>query len=530
MDLLNTIQSKIRGFFEKYSAKQKLIMALSAAGFVVVVAVLILQLTKPEYLTLYRDLDLETTAKITKALDDMKIPYRLDSDGSVSVPKQYVNKAKLDLVGAGLPNAKFDYQDLIDRNSMFLSETEKNQARNYALQNEIAKVLESIPSVEQAFVNLAIPENKDFILQENKLDAKASVMLKFVSGHQADQKDIEGIAMLVASSVEGLSPDNVTIHSASGQVLNRKKSETEDDTYLSSTNMELQRKAKEDIENSLNNFLAPIFGYGNTSVMASVKLNFDGDSTQTKVFNPPVEGETEGLIRSLHEGIEQVDNKPSALGDPGVEANAEENGNVVDYATIDDTEGKSSYNKSEKIINYELNEIVRNVEKAKGQIESLTVAVVINQDILQDGELSEEMRESISAYITAATGLDTKSVEVYAQPFNQDMAKALEAAAQSEKGMPAWMWAALALIVLIPIALLAAYFTISARKKKQEEEQRQAAAEEEERLQSMNRLTEEEENIEFEIKESGRKKSIESLIEKNPEIVTQLLKSWIEEE
>lgn len=529
MDFFNNMKIKIKDFFEKYTGKQKVAMAVTAVGFVFVMVVMIMMFTRPEYLTLYRDLDLETTAKVTKALDDNKIPYKLESDGSISVPKQYVNKAKLDLVSSGLPNAKFDYQDLIDRNSMFLSESEKNQARNYAHQNEIAKVLESIPSIEQAFVNLAIPENKDFILQENRLDAKASVMLKFRNGYEINQKDIDGIAMLVASSVEGLSPENVTIHGSNGQVLNRRTSEEENDTYLSATNMELQRKAKEDIENSLQNFLAPIFGYGNTSVMASVKLNFDSDSTQTKVFNPPVEGETEGLVRSLQEGIEHVENKQAAIGNPGVTANEGEDGNVVDYVT-EDKGGNSTYNKSEKIVNYELNEVVRNVEKARGQIESLTVAVVINQEILKDGELSDDMKSSITSYIKAATGLDTKSVEVYAQPFNQDIAKALEARNEEKSAMPLWMWIALAAIVILPILILAGYLTVSKRKKRQKEEELELALAQQEMEERMNQRTEEEQSIEFEIKESGRKKSIEALIEKNPEIVTQLLKSWIDEE
>lgn len=525
MEQFDNLQIKIKEFFSKYSGKQKVAMAVAAIGFVAVMVTLIMFLTKPEYITLYRDLDLETTAKVTKGLDDSKIPYKIQSDGTIVVPKQYVNKAKLDLVSAGLPNAKFDYKDLIERNSMFLSESEKNQARNYAHQNEIAKVLESIPGVEQAFVNLVIPENKDFILQENRQEAKASVMLKFRSGYQINQEDIDGIATLVSGSVEGLNSENVTIHGANGQVLNR-NSTTDSDAYISSTNMELQKKVKDDIENSLNNFLAPIFGYGNTSVMASVKLNFDADTTQTKVFHPPVEGETEGLARSLQESIEKVENKAGAIGDPGVGANAGQDGNVVDYATLDDT-GASTYDKHEKIINYELNEIVRNVEKAKGQIESLTVAVVINKDILTGGELTEDMKKDYTDYITAATGLDTKSVEVYAQPFNQDLAKALEAGAQGTT-MPLWMWIALGLIVLIPIALLVGYILVSRRRKKKAEMEQMEDAKDSEEL--MQKRMEEEQSIEVEIKESGRKKSIENLIERNPEIVSQLLKSWIEED
>lgn len=524
MEIVNTMQTKIKGFLNKYSGKQKLAMLLATVGFIAAGTVLILMLTAPEYITLYRDLDLETMAKVTKGLEDSNIPYKIETEGMITVPKQYANKAKLDLAGAGIPNAKFDYQDLIDRNSMFLSESEKQQAKNYAHQNEIAKVLESIPWVEQAFVNLVIPQSKDFILQENKLDAKASVMLKFRADHKINPKDIEGIAMLVAGSVEGLIPENVTIHGPNGQILNQ-NGKTDNTLEVSSSNLELQKKVKEEVEASLNNFLAPIFGYGNTSVMASVKLNFDSDSTQTKIFNPPVEGETEGLIRSMQEGIEKVENPLDAQGTPGIQSNDEDGNNIVDYATADQNQS-STYDKSERTVNYELNEIVRNVEKAKGQIESLTVAVVINKDILQGGELSEDMKKQFTAYITAATGLDTKSVEVYAQSFNQDAVKAMEAA--KPQGLPIWMWIALGVIVIVPILLMLAYLLVSRKKKKVEEQKLQMEASER-AMEDLLKEKEEEGYLEFEIKESSRKKSIENLLETNPEIVSQLLKTWIDE-
>ncbi|WP_417202085.1 flagellar basal-body MS-ring/collar protein FliF [Acetoanaerobium sticklandii] len=521
MDFFNDIKDKTGKLSEKYSNKQKIMLGGLAVGLVVITTAMIFYFTRPNYVTLYRDIDLKTASEVTSQLDELKIPYRLNQDNSISVPDTYINKAKVDLAGAGLPEATFDYNDLINRNSMFMSDDEKNQARNYALQNEIANVIQSIPGVKKAFVNLSIPKTQEFILQENKIDAKASVFLNLDDKISLDQTSIQGITMLVANSVEGLKPENVTVHGPNGQVLNEDSTDT-NNTLVSQTNLELQNKVKLDVEKSLNNFLAPIYGYGNVSVMASVKLNFDTDNTQSKSFAPPIEGETDGLVRSLQENIEKVENSQEAVGNPGVDANAEEE--VVDYATLDPNALNSNYDKNERIVNYELNEIVKTVEKAKGQIENLTVAVVLNKDSLEGGELTEEQRTEIASLINAATGLETKSVEIYAQSFNQDIQNALSDTAGQE-GIPIWMWIAFAVIALIPILAIGIYMIMKRRKEKKKEAEKLLEIPQESAISKAAV-----EQIELEIKESGRKKSIESLIDTNPEIVTQLLKTWLDED
>lgn len=521
MDFFNNIKDKTGKLSEKYSKRQKIMLGGLAVGLVVITTAMIIYFTRPNYVTLYREIDLKTASEVTSQLDELNIPYRLNQDNSISVPDTYINKAKVDLAGAGLPEATFDYNDLINRNSMFMSDDEKNQARNYALQNEIANVIQSIPGVKKAFVNLSIPKTQEFILQENKMDAKASVFLNLDDKVSLDQTSIQGITMLVANSVEGLKPENVTVHGPNGQVLNEDSTDT-NNTLVSQTNLELQNKVKLDVEKSLNNFLAPIYGYGNVSVMASVKLNFDTDNTQSKSFAPPIEGETDGLVRSLQENIEKVENSQEAVGNPGVDANAEEE--VVDYATLDPNALNSNYDKNERIVNYELNEIVKTVEKAKGQIENLTVAVVLNKDSLEGGELTEEQKTEIASLINAATGLETKSVEIYSQSFNQDIQNALSDTT-SQEGIPIWMWIAFGVIALIPILAIGIYMIMKRRKEKKKEAEKLLEIPQESAISKAAV-----EQIELEIKESGRKKSIESLIDTNPEIVTQLLKTWLDED
>ena len=343
-------------------------------------------------------------------------------------------------------------------------------------------------------------------------------MLILKNGSQLSQDSINGIASMVAGSVEGLEPQNVTIHGPNGQILNQNAT-GQNANMQTGTNLEMQEKVKRDIENSLQNFLAPMFGYNNFSVMVSVKLNFDNETTQTKTFTPPVEGETSGLVRSEQQQKEQVENKNNSLGTPGVTSNNNEAGGTTNYVTVDEN-GNSSYNRSESTVNYELNEIVKNVEKARGTIDSVTVSVILNKDTLEGGELSDEKRTQIVNLITTATGLDTKAVEVFAESFN----KVDDLSAKNAQGsIPMWQWIAIAVIALIPLILLTVTMLRRARAKKKADETKKTEN-------GPIWKQEEIEAIEIGMKESGKKKSIEDLIEKNPEIVTQLLKTWIEEE
>lgn len=523
MENINNVRNSINQYLEKYSKRQIMTVVASVSVILIVATVLILQLTKTNFVPLYSNLDLSSMSSVTQSLDSMGVNYKIEGQNSILVPENSRNKIMVDLAGQKLPNAKFDYSELIKMNSMFMSDDEKETARQYALANQISTVIESIDAVDKAYVSLTIPKNSEFVLNENKQVSKASVVLTLKQGKELSQDSINGIASIVVNSVEGLSLENVSIHGSNGQVLNQNL-DSQDNSAQVKSNLDMQDKVKKDIEKSLQNFLAPMFGYNNFSVMVSVKLNFDNEQTQTKTFAPPIDGETSGLVRSEQNLREQVENKSDAVGTPGVTANNNEAGGTTNYVTVDEN-GTSNYNRSENTINYELNEIVKNVEKAKGTIDSVTVSVILNRDSLEGGELTDERRTQIVNLITTATGLDTKAVEVFAESFNKDLQNQI-ATSGASSAIPLWQWIAMAIIAIIPVIVLIV-LTMSKRKKQKEEMKKKVNnLNEEERR----RQQEEIETIELDIKESGKKKSIEELIKKNPEVVTQLLKTWIEED
>lgn len=508
------IKKAVVAFLNKYTKKQKINVFIGFILILIISTLTILNITKPEYSVLYKELDIKESANITKSLDELKIDYKINDEGTILVKKEDINKIKMDLSTQGIPSTKFSYDDLLNKNTMFMSEDEKDRVFNYALKNQIESVIEEMPAIKNADVILTIPKDSTFILDENKENSKASVTLELNDGFSLDKQSIEGIAFLVSNSVQGLSVDNITIHDSTGRVLNKKDNE---ESYESTNQLEIQNKVKEDIEDNLVEFLSTIYGYGNVSVMASVKLNFDTDITETKEYNTPIEGEENGLIRSIKEKNESVNNSQNG-GVPGTDSNTEE---ITKYQQEESE--KSAYNNFDKTVNYELNEIVRKVEKAKGQIQDITVAVVLNSEILPDKELTQEKKKEIVNSVSSAAGIDTKRVEVYAQSFNNTSDEGVDEIDNGKLNMPMWTIILIILLILIPVFICIVYI-IKVKKEKEKESKM------EEESQNINIMQEEIEELELDIKESGHKKSIENLVNKNPEIVAQLLKSWIDEE
>jgi len=515
-ELFSNIKHKSDELTKKYTKKQKTIFLICSVLLVLTVAFTIFYITRPEYVVLYKDLKPEETGAITQNLDEMGIKYRIQDENTILVMERDASKARIDLSMKGVPAQKFSYEDVLNKNNIFLSKEEKQQAFNIALKNSLAQDIESMPGVESAIVNITIPQGSDFILSENKDKTKAAVWISMKSGQELEPERIAGIAEFVANSVEGLDSANVTVHDASGKVLN---SEKDDASNMSNSQIKLQEEVKSKVQESLMEFLGPVYGYSNVSVMASVKLDFDTTIKESKTYNTPVEGEENGLIRSLQE--KSSSSSATGEGGPaGTESNTDADA-ATQYAEQQQSSSTQNDNE-EKVVNYELNETIEKLEKAKGQIKDITVAVIINSDTLEGKELDEEQKTQVEKIVSTAVGLDAKAVEVYARSFDDSMNKAFEDSEKdSANNMPAWIIALIIILILIPAAGAAVYFMRKRTLRPELAGNAQATLE----------IPEEEiKELEVDIKDSGYKRSIESLIERNPEIASQLLKSWLSED
>ncbi|WP_053957441.1 flagellar basal-body MS-ring/collar protein FliF [Inediibacterium massiliense] len=509
---LEQIKEQLNDFYKQLSKAQKIKIAVSGLLVVISMALLFYFTSKPEYVVLFNDITPKDRGEITQKLDEMAIPWKTnDAGSSILVQKEDKNKAQANLAVAGLPKEDFSYEQMLDNTSLTMTNEERAKRFLIAQKNELSSVIREIEGVKNAKVNLTVPEDTNFLMQDQK--AKASVFVELEPKVQLSKDQVNGIIMIVSNAVKDLDPENVTVVDNRGQVLNK---ESEDEAFDASTQLNLQHQVQSKMQNSLTEFLSTIYGPENVAVMVNVKLDFDSEVTDVKEFAPPVKDETNGLVRSMNDLKEEVVNGTEG-GVPGTDTNSED---IVQYEETDNNNSK--YKKSNQVINYELNEMNKKLVKAKGQVKDITVAIVLNKKALPNQELTDEDRKKVVNLVSASTGIDTKVVEVMTKDFDNTLEDEFANMEQEPKGLEAIPLWAMALLGALLIGALG-YTVYRVRRRKQEMEEVLETP--------IPTLEEEASEIEIEVSEKSEyKKQIDKFIDKNPEATAQLLKNWINED
>ncbi|ABR46835.1 flagellar M-ring protein FliF [Alkaliphilus metalliredigens QYMF] len=515
-EVVEQIRNQLNEYIQGLDKNKKIKIGLSALFILISLTGIIYFFSRPDYVVLYNNLNPEESGSVMETLQGSNIRADFgDTSGTILVRKQDEKRAQVVVATQGLPTARFSYEDAFSGNSWMMTSEERAQRILIAQQNYLASTMEEIPGVSKAVVNLTIPERTGFMMADNNANAKASVWLDISSNANLESGSIKGIAILVSNAVQGLEPENVTIHGPDGRVLNQ---EAGSDSSLlgASDQMNLQQAVQKDLEKSITDFLSSVYGHGNVVVMAGVRLGFDSNVTELVEFAPPIEGQETGIIRSMHELTHTAIDGPGG-GIPGVDPNV---GDIPQ--NVEDDEYLSRYDEASQTINYEINELRQKIVKAHGQVHDISVAVYVNKSTLADGDLSDQERRELINIVSAAAGLDTRVVQVGVQEFNDSLADQWQLAmdgnlAAGEGGQPWWLIGLLATLILG-----AAYIVINKVRKNRSQE--------EEILVQDVMIPDELEEINLDLSGSQVKQQIEKLVNKKPDAVAQMLKNWINEE
>lgn len=489
---------------EMDKSKRNKILIISAA-LILTIIILTIVFTRPKYEVLYEDLSLKDMAQITKKLDEMGVKWKTpdkDNSTTILVPADMKNKIKIELASYGLPKEGYSFIDAFNDSSWTMTDYDKKERMKYALQSELSSTISEIDGIDNATVYIDVKEGTGFVLEENKMETTASVFIERTDNRPLKGETVTAIKNLVAGSVN-MDPEDVKIIDSEGKLL---REEDEDEDFLLTDQFVIKQNLEQRINDSLKEFLENVFGAGNVDVRSSVKINFDSEKENIVEFAPPVEGSEEGLIRSM-EQIEEHMVGGAEAGIPGEDPNVD----LEDYQMIE--EGNERYSKISNTINYELNEINKEIRKAPGQVEDITVAVLINRNALIDGEFTAGLEDEITDLIYAATGLDTKQVEVRAQNFIKDDLESAE-----EKRDINWLAIMLSIVLASAIVAFVVY-----RRHQEDIDELEPEIDEETIIET------EVQDLEFETEESKMKAQIDKLVDNKPEAVAQLLRTWLNE-
>ncbi|MCC7354022.1 MAG: flagellar M-ring protein FliF, partial [Anaerolineae bacterium] len=382
----------------------------------------------PDYATLYTGLSEEDAAAVVDHLKTLGIPYRLLQGGSViQVPSREVYNARLEMAKQGLPKGSTVGFELFDGGQLGnLGMTDFMQRVNYqrALEGELARTITSMEPVASARVHIVIPEPSLFISEQRS--PTASIVLQLKPNAELTRAQVRAVTHLVASSVEGLKPGNITLVDMTGNILSAAgEADSVPSTLQASTGqLEVQRTYERELEARLQTMLDQTIGPDRAVVRVSAAFNWDQKQVNSETYAPLTDGV--GVVRSETSREETYEGSGTPAGGvPGVDSNT----TPPTYPTTGTT-GPSKYERQDTTKNYEVSKVIQAVVTAPGTLQRLSVAVLMSDVIPQ------AQADNIQTMLVAAAGVDTSrgdSVVVQRVPFEDISAAAEPSVAEAER-------------------------------------------------------------------------------------------------
>jgi len=265
-------------FLRGLTFRQKALIGVGAV-LLIIVGMVFYRLTKTaDFRVLYSGLSQQDAQAVVQRLTAKNIPYELSPDGtSVRVPADQLDKTRLDLASEGMPQSGRLGFELFDKPNWAGSDFSEQVNYQRALEGELERTIQTLGNVESVRVHLVLPHESLFSDRERV--AKAAVVMKLRAGGLSDDQ-VNAVTHLVASAVDNLSPENVTLIGADGRTpLVAKGHDGKHGAYAS---VELEAAMAEKLVATL----APVVGPDH--VKASVTVAYDqrsGDTTE-ETYDP----------------------------------------------------------------------------------------------------------------------------------------------------------------------------------------------------------------------------------------------------
>ncbi len=527
METLNKIRNQLNEFWQGLSKDKKIRIVLIGVLTIIIAAGLIVFSSTPRYQVLYANLDAKDAGEIRDKIKELKVPIKVDGT-NILVPKDKVDELRITLAMEGLPRNNLDYPSMLKSEFNETSE-DKSQKRLIYLQSVIENGIKALNGVEWAQVNLIIPPSDPFVIgADDESKSSAGIIIKMKAGAQElNQNQVNGIVQFVCKSVSGLKKENVSIIDDMGIAL---ISDTDEIGGQVNTQMGMQEKIKNNLQKSVVKFLESVFGPNNVSVVAAVKLNFNEAQLNSTTYVPIDEEKKAGIVRSMEEiKKEWVDANDGGV--PGTDSNTD----ITQYVETDTS--KAKYTEASSTINYDINETKEQIVKEQGNIESLSLSVIINKSNLKEESLAnlDGLKADVMNLVKYATqGLQLNNVtldnSIYVQimDFDDSFSKNIAAAqAEQAKAKRTETMIMIGTAIAAVLVLAAALFMFVRRKRSYNETSLDSSV-----LGQYENTAQESIPIEdIGVEEKNEiKKRLEKFINQKPEQVATLLKSWLNEE
>lgn len=391
-----------------------LIICMAIAVFILIWA------QEPDYRPLAK-METQELIETLDYLDEAQIEYRLEGN-TVYVSSEQYQRIKLGMTRQGITQGDAAGVDIIMQDMGFgVSQRVEKVRLKHAREQQIASTIEEMTAVSRAKVLLALPKENVFARLEKK--ASATVVVTTRRGSVISNEEVNSIVDIVASAVQGLEPDRVTVTNSNGRLLNSGSQGAE--SARSRKEYELEQKRESAYIEKIDSILIPVLGLGNYTAQADVSMDFTSVEQTQRSYNPD--------LPAIRSEMTVEDNSVGGFiaGIPGALTNqAPADATVPERANGSPAQQSPGRNHKEATRNYELDTTVSHTKQQVGMIRRLSVSVALDYvtSTAADGTKSIAPRAQaelldIRRLLQGGIGFDVTrgdSLEVVSIPFNRE--------------------------------------------------------------------------------------------------------------
>jgi flagellar M-ring protein FliF len=358
----------MKNVFANLSLRQRVTIGLVILAVAVGIYALVHWQKEGDFKPLYTGLAPEDAGAIVQKLKESGVEYRLpESGGVVMVPSARLAELRLVMATAGIPRSGRIGFELFDKANLGATEFTEHVNYRRALEGELERSIISLAEVEQARVHISFPKESVFL--DSQEPAKASVLVKIRPGAHLAPGNVQAINHLVASAVEGLTPDAVSVLDMNGNLLGRPKAPGGlDGPDSSEAGLEYRHKVEADLLAKIGATLEPLLGAGKYRAGVSVDCDFTAGEQSEELYDP---------ARSVMLSSQRSEDNAGAAfaaGVPGTPSN-------LPRPTSRPANGAGRNSRVTENITYQSSRTVRKTRLPAGTVRKMSLAILVDHDL-----------------------------------------------------------------------------------------------------------------------------------------------------
>ncbi len=401
-------------FLRQITIVMALAICLAIAIFVIMWA------NQAEYRFLTK-LPTEQLIKTMDFLDSNKVEYRQENN-TISVQSDEYQSVKLMLAREGLSEGPSQGSEILMQDMGFgVSQRLESERLKHSREQQLARTIEELQTISRARVLLAIPRDNVFAKREK--NPSATVVLTLRRGRLLSEEEVDSVVDIVASAVQSLDPNRVTVTDQNGRLLNSGSQDSV--SSRSRKEFEIEQKREKEYMDKLDSILIPVVGLGNYTAQVDVAMDFTNSEETQRRYNSD--------LPALRSEMKVEDNTIGGLlgGIPGALSNQPPlDSNIPEDATGNGQQQAMPGRKhTESTRNYELDEAISYTKQQTGVIHRISVSVALDylSEVNAEGEAiptprSVQEMANIRRLLQGSIGFDLQrgdSLEVVTLPFSR---------------------------------------------------------------------------------------------------------------